>query len=228
MTWRTQRARLLLVASGKIRTRSSSRRTRRRTFRMRFRPRNRSRTSSLRIRSSKSSIPTATSGSSSGRSTPNPDCDWDCPRTSTSFHSQRAGGQLDGNSNGRGIDAAYERPNSERHADGELRPCPRCGMKLWPTAKVRPMRFHDLRHSVVTLLLRERVDAHRVQRLLRHRDVKTTTGTYGHLVVEDLREAINLLPPAPFAASLLQDPRSTPARVHNSTIGNEENQQLRL
>ena len=40
-----------------------------------------------------------------------------------------------------------------------LRPCPRCGMKLWPTAKVRPMRFHDLRH----------------------RDVKTTTGTYGHL-----------------------------------------------
>ena len=66
------------------------------------------------------------------------------------------------------------------------------------------MRFHDLRHSVATLLLRERVDAHRVQRLLRHRDVKTTTGTYGHLVVGDLREAINLLPPAPFAASLLR------------------------
>ena len=31
-------------------------------------------------------------------------------------------------------------PHSERHADGELRPCPRCGMKLWPTAKVRAMR----------------------------------------------------------------------------------------
>jgi len=26
-------------------------------------------------------------------------------------------------------------------------------------------------------------------------------------VVEDLRDAINLLPPSPFAASLLQDPR---------------------
>jgi len=97
-------------------------------------------------------------------------------------------------------------------------------MKLWPTAKVRPMRFHDLRHSTATLLLRERVDAHRVQRLLRHRDVKTTTGTYGHLVVEDLRDAINLLPPSPFAASLLQDPRSMPARVQDSTIGTEENQ----
>ena len=84
------------------------------------------------------------------------------------------------------------------------------------------MRFHDLRHSVATLLLRERVDAHRVQRLLRHRDVKTTTGTYGHLVVEDLREAINLLPPAPFAASLLQDPGPTPHGVQNSTIETSE------
>jgi len=101
-------------------------------------------------------------------------------------------------------------------------------MKLWPTAKVRSMRFHDLRHSVATLLLRERVDAHRVQRLLRHRDVKTTTGTYGHLVVEDLREAINLLPPAPFAASLLQAPGSAPQGVHNSTISTEENQAFGL
>jgi hypothetical protein len=66
--------------------------------------------------------------------------------------------------------------------------------------------------------------AHRVQRLLRHRDVKTTTGTYGHLVVEDLREAINLLPASPFAASLLQDPRSTPSDVQNSTIATEKNQ----
>ena len=101
-------------------------------------------------------------------------------------------------------------------------------MKLWPTAKVRPMRFHDLRHSVATLLLREGVDAHRVQRLLRHRDVKTTTGTYGHLVVEDLREAINLLPPAPFAASLLQDPGLTPSDAQNSTLDISENQRLGL
>jgi len=115
-------------------------------------------------------------------------------------------------------------PHSERHADGELRPCPRCGMKLWPTAKVRAMRFHDLRHSVATLLLRERVDAHRVQRLLRHRDVKTTTGTYGHLVVEDLRDAINLLPPSPFAASLLQDRGSRRPGVQNSTLELSKNQ----
>jgi len=101
---------------------------------------------------------------------------------------------------------AEESLTASAKPDGDLRPCPRCGMKLWPTAKVRPMRFHDRRHTAATLLLRERVDPHRVQRLLRHRDVKTTTGTYGHLVVEDLRDAINLLPPSPFAASLLEDP----------------------
>jgi len=56
------------------------------------------------------------------------------------------------------------------------------------------MRFHDLRHTTATLLLRAGVDAHRVQRLLRHRDVRTTTTIYGHLDVEDLRAALEKLP----------------------------------
>jgi hypothetical protein len=96
-------------------------------------------------------------------------------------------------------------------------------MKLWPTAKVRPMRFHDLRHTTATLLLRERVDAHRVQRVLRHRDVKTTTSVYGHLVVEDLRDAINLLPASPFAASLLQASTPMPAGEQTVALDAEEN-----
>ena len=56
------------------------------------------------------------------------------------------------------------------------------------------MRFHDLRHTTATLLLRAGVDAHRMQRLLRHRDVRTTTTIYGHLDVEDLRAAVAKLP----------------------------------
>ncbi len=96
-------------------------------------------------------------------------------------------------------------------------------MKLWPKGIPRRTRFHDLRHTTATLLLRERVDAHRVQRVLRHRDVKTTTSVYGHLVVEDLRDAINLLPPSPFAASLLQKPRTEPAGEQTLTIDPEEN-----
>ena len=99
--------------------------------------------------------------------------------------------------------------HKERHSDNEQRYCPKClkrtngtgtplaqprGRALWPKAIPRPMRFHDLRHTTATLLLRAGVDAHRVQRLLRHRDVRTTTGIYGHLDVEDLRAAVATLP----------------------------------
>lgn len=58
------------------------------------------------------------------------------------------------------------------------------------------------------------VDAHRVQRILRHASV-TTTGTYGHLSLEDLRDAVARIGPknpAPFADSLLtQASRALPA-----------------
>ena len=99
--------------------------------------------------------------------------------------------------------------HKERHADNEQRYCPKClkrtngtgkplanprGRALWPKAIPRAMRFHDLRHTTATLLLRAGVDAHRVQRLLRHRDVRTTTTIYGHLDVEDLRAALEKLP----------------------------------
>lgn len=82
-------------------------------------------------------------------------------------------------------------PHVEEHADGGLRNCPKCGMKLWPSPQPRPLRFHDLRHSTATILLRAGVPAHAVQRILRHTDVSITTGTYGHLVVEDLRDAMD-------------------------------------
>jgi site-specific recombinase XerD len=54
-------------------------------------------------------------------------------------------------------------------------------------------------------MLRAGVDAHRVQRILAQASV-TTTGTYGHLVLEDLRDTVSRIGPAPFADSLLTDP----------------------
>jgi integrase len=69
---------------------------------------------------------------------------------------------------------------------------------LAPRAIPSPMRFH--RHATATLLLRAGVDSHRVQRILRHTDVRTTLGIYGHLDVEDLREAVNAIAPAPSPA----------------------------
>jgi len=61
---------------------------------------------------------------------------------------------------------------------------------MWPKAIPRPLRFHDLRHSCATILLRAGVDIHRVQRILRHASVTTTAGTYAHLEVNDLREGL--------------------------------------
>lgn len=56
------------------------------------------------------------------------------------------------------------------------------------------------------------LDAHRVQRILRRASVTTTTGTYGHLALEDLREAVSRIGPAPFADSLLTAaPKALPA-----------------
>ena len=90
--------------------------------------------------------------------------------------------------------------------DAEPRFCPKClkttdgcghlvanprGRKLWPVALHLPMRFHDLRHTFATALLRAGVDVHRVQRLMRHSDVRITTGTYAHLIVEDLRDVLD-------------------------------------
>jgi len=87
--------------------------------------------------------------------------------------------------------------HTERFPDAVQRLCKleSCGAKLWPKAIPRQMRFHDLRHTTATLLLRAGVDSHRVQRILRHSDVRTTTGTYAHLEVEDLRGAMDVLAP---------------------------------
>jgi hypothetical protein len=56
-------------------------------------------------------------------------------------------------------------------------------------------RFHDLRHTNSTLLLRSGVPLHHVQRIMRHRDVRLTTETYGHLVADDLRDAVEQIAP---------------------------------
>lgn len=37
--------------------------------------------------------------------------------------------------------------HQEEHRDAELRRCPVHGMRLWPKARVRHIRFHDLRHT---------------------------------------------------------------------------------
>jgi integrase len=81
----------------------------------------------------------------------------------------------------------------EAAPDDQLRRCPRCQMKLWPSGQVRPIRFHHLRHTTASLLLMRGADVAAVQRILRHSDPRMTTGTYGHLVPDYLRVQIDRL-----------------------------------
>jgi len=69
-----------------------------------------------------------------------------------------------------------------------------CGFQLYARPVPKHVRFHDLRHSTATLLLREGVAPPVVSKLLRHSDPKITLGICGHLDVEDLREGLERLP----------------------------------
>ncbi len=83
--------------------------------------------------------------------------------------------------------------HSEAAPDAAPRRCPTCTMRLWPKAQVRPVRFHDLRHTTAALLLRAGVPLASVQKLLRHRDPRITVEVYGHLTPDYLRQEVDSL-----------------------------------
>lgn len=57
-------------------------------------------------------------------------------------------------------------------------------------AKIKDLRFHDLRHTTATRLLRSTGNLRMVQKLLRHEDI-ATTARYSHVLDEDLRAALD-------------------------------------
>jgi integrase len=77
--------------------------------------------------------------------------------------------------------------------DAALRRCPLDGRKMWPKVQVRPIRFHDLRHTTASLLMMAGVGTAAVQRILRHRDPRITIEVYGHLAPDYLRSEIDRL-----------------------------------
>ncbi len=124
--------------------------------------------------------------------------------------------------------------HTEDAPDANARTCPACGRGLWAKSQVRPMRFHDLRHTTASLLMMSGANPAAVQRIMRHTDPRITTETYGHLTPNYLRAevdrlsfgipadltggqgtrlvgavAVGLRGAAPFAASLLQAPCGT-------------------
>jgi integrase len=89
--------------------------------------------------------------------------------------------------------AAKHEPRVLELKTAELQRCPKCNMRMWPSAIPRHMRFHDVRHTTITLLLRLKVPMQLVQRIARHSNIRLTVDTYGHLDVADLREAMETL-----------------------------------
>ncbi len=100
--------------------------------------------------------------------------------------------------------------------DQAQRRCPKDNHKLWVKPVVRPIRFHDLRHSTASLLMMNGANPASVQRILRHSDPKLTTEVYGHLAPEYLLAEVDRLSFGPavtrFATPLLRSapgPRET-------------------
>jgi integrase len=98
--------------------------------------------------------------------------------------------------------------HTEPAQDQEQRRCPKDGRKLWVKPVVRPIRFHDLRHTTGSLLIMLGADLAAVQRILRHSDPKLTTEVYAHLAPEYLRAEVDRLSFGP--AVLETVPRDLP------------------
>ncbi|SMP38382.1 tyrosine-type recombinase/integrase [Anoxynatronum buryatiense] len=65
--------------------------------------------------------------------------------------------------------------------------------KLLKEADIRPVRFHDLRHTHATLLMKAGVSPKVVQERLGHSDIKVTLGLYSHVIPSMQREAAEIL-----------------------------------
>lgn len=64
---------------------------------------------------------------------------------------------------------------------------------LLDRARLRRIRFHDLRHSTATLLLEQGVDLVVIKELLGHAHIGVTADVYAHVRLRLQREAINTL-----------------------------------
>jgi len=83
--------------------------------------------------------------------------------------------------------------HEQEEKDKTQRLCPKCKMKLWPEAKSRPLRFHELRHTFGSVLIMSGANLVSVQKLLGHSNPKITAETYAHLAPDYLLAEVNLL-----------------------------------
>ncbi len=75
--------------------------------------------------------------------------------------------------------------------------------KCLEKAKLRRIRFHDLRHTFASLLIQNGESLAYVKEQLGHASIKMTVDVYGHLVPGANREAVNRLPTINSAAAAM-------------------------
>ena len=82
---------------------------------------------------------------------------------------------------------------SERGTPMEPTNLSRSFARLRETAGLPGVRLHDLRHTVVSLLMEMGVPPHVVQAIARHADVKITLKVYAHANLDAMRQALGKL-----------------------------------
>jgi integrase len=87
---------------------------------------------------------------------------------------------------------------------------PRVLVKHWHAVRVRAglgrMRFHDLRHTCVSLLLAMKVPPHLVREIAGHSDIKVTMTVYAHGNLDEKAEALNQLGAALLSTTAVNSP----------------------
>jgi integrase len=81
-----------------------------------------------------------------------------------------------------GLGTPMEPHNLNRHFAG-----------IRETAGLPTVRLHDMRHTVVTMLMELGVPPHIVQAIARHADVKLTLKVYSHANLDTMRQALGKL-----------------------------------
>lgn len=82
---------------------------------------------------------------------------------------------------------------AEKAQEAQQRRCPVHKVLLWPKAQVRKIRFHDLRHTMVTHLAMRSSNPFALNRLARHKDPRTTTEIYAHAAPGFLKQEVDRL-----------------------------------
>ncbi len=91
-------------------------------------------------------------------------------------------------------------PEGQRWDDRNLR---RAWYRCLEKAQIRTVRFHDLRHSFVSLLINQGAHQKYIQQQAGHSSIQVTMDTHGHLFPSQNREWVNKLDEAGFVPAAL-------------------------